>query len=413
MIRRILINSLISLFAFLFTLLIIEGIIRITGETDVDGQFSFMGYTLQPYVLPIKQMSEKVEFYIENSERTTIMFDDTLGWVYRPNSTRQHGEFTINGAGLRSQGEYSQTPLPDTLRIALFGDSFTASTDVRDEESWGYLLDEALQQAGIRAEILNFGVAGYGMDQAYLRWQNQGKGFAPDLVLFGFQPENLNRNVNVFRQIYASYTSIPLSKPRFILNDGKLEVVNLPSLPPDELIDVYQSFYAQPLSVYEYYYQSRDVTLQWWLTSKFVAFIFEILGGDADKQDGIGPTSERGMLGKSIIDAFALDVTAQQAEFFVAHLPCYDEMEKQLSGKTPKYQYLLDYFDATYQYVPLENYLDMKYIDLDTYWTQSQHYGSELNRLVAQVVADNIQACIDSRECYFSRFDDVSQFYIN
>ena len=44
-------------------------------------------------------------------------------------------------------------------------------------------LQHKLKDAGIRAEVLNFGVGAYGMDQAYLRWREQGKNFAPDIVI--------------------------------------------------------------------------------------------------------------------------------------------------------------------------------------------------------------------------------------
>ena len=78
-----------------------------------------------------------------------------------------------------------------------------------------------LNQAGIRAEALNFGVSIYGMDQAFLRWQNAGRGYAPDIVIFGFQPENLNRNVNIFSTLYYGWNIF--SKPRFVLTGGGAE----------------------------------------------------------------------------------------------------------------------------------------------------------------------------------------------
>jgi len=48
------------------------------------------------------------------------------------------------------------------------GDSFTFGQEVTYEESWGYLLEKAL---GSEFQVLNFGVAMYGVDQAYLRYE--------------------------------------------------------------------------------------------------------------------------------------------------------------------------------------------------------------------------------------------------
>ena len=67
------------------------------------------------------------------------------------------------------------------------------------------------------------GFSAYAMDQAFLRWKTLGRKYSPDIVLFGFQAENVNRNVNMLRAFYVAGTGIPFSKPRFILsNEGRL-----------------------------------------------------------------------------------------------------------------------------------------------------------------------------------------------
>ena len=50
-----------------------------------------------------------------------------------------------------------------------------------------------IRDSGKATEIINLGVSGYGMDQAFLRWQKLGKKFKPDLVIFGLQMENVRR----------------------------------------------------------------------------------------------------------------------------------------------------------------------------------------------------------------------------
>ena len=213
----------------LIALLCLEMGIRILGETDKDGQFWFMGNRLEPYALPMQRLTDNVNAYAEKGDQATIIYDAATGWTYRPNSTRQDGDFTINSDGFRSQRDYSRLPAPDTLRIASFGDSFTAGVDVDDHSAWNNQLELSLRQAGYRAEVLNFGVGGYGMGQALLRWRQLGKDFQPDIVIFGFQPENLNRNVNVFRSIYRPETAIPFSKPRFVLAEGGAPAGEYPS----------------------------------------------------------------------------------------------------------------------------------------------------------------------------------------
>ena len=150
------------------------------------------------------------------------------------------------------------------MRIVVFGDSFTAGSGVDDDQVWVKRLEIELKQAGIRASVLNFGVGRYGMGQAYLHWQELGRDYNPDLVLIAFQPENLDRNVNVFRPLYYKRVDVPFSKPRFVLQDDRLALYNVPTLPPAELKNVYSSFASHPLAAYEAHYESHEFVSQWW-----------------------------------------------------------------------------------------------------------------------------------------------------
>ena len=405
LIRRITVNALMACITALLTLAALEAVVRLGGETDADGQFSFMGYALHPYALPVNRLRGNIEAYLENQDEATLIYDEWLGWTYRPNSTRQSGTFTINSAGLRSQREYSQRPPPDTVRIALFGDSFTAGAEVGDDEVWGYQLEMRLNQAGLRTEVLNFGVNGYGMDQAFLRWQKIGRDYAPDMVIFGFMPIDLNRNVKIIRRLY-SRTGMPFSKPRFVLTvGGGLELVNSPTVPPERLMTVFESFESYPLAKYEDEYKSRDEAGQWWTSSRLASFLHAALTKDGeDSPETIGPDSERGMLGQAIVDAFAAEVKAREADFFVMYLPSKRGLHNLHNGIPQSHQHLLDYFATAYHYISFEDQLDRSYLDYG--WAPHLHYGPEINGIAAQAAADEIQSCIESGACELPRFED-------
>ena len=411
MIRRITVNILIACVTVLLILAALEAVVRLGDQTSADGRPTFMGYVLELYSAPVRNEWRKgVEAYIKHKDTSTIMYDETLGWTYRPHTTHDQGRLTVNGAGLRSQREYSQTPPSDTLRIALFGDSFTAGGGVSDDEVWGHQLEMKLNQAGIRTEVLNFGVGAYGMDQAFWRWQKVGRDYAPDMVIFGFQSENLNRNVNIFRQLYRSY-GIPFSKPRFVLTAGELELVNAPAIPPEQVIDALESFGSHPLAVHEYYYQGRDAAGQWWTSSRLAGFLHAALMKQEIQnehwQENWGPDGELGQLGKAIVDAFAADVMKREAEFFVVYLVNRWDLRRSLHHQalTPPYQFMLDHFDEAYHYISFEDQLDRSYLD-DAHYPDGAHYGPELNSIAAQAVADEIQNCIESGACELSRFED-------
>jgi len=411
LIGRIAVNALIACITVLLTLAALEAVVRLGGEIDTDGQF--LGYVLEPYAVPVSnKWRENAEAYLKHKDDLRHLYDETLGWTPRPHTVRDWGQWqlTVNSAGLRSRREYSQTPPPDTLRIALFGDSFTAADGVSDDETWGHQLEIKLNQAGIRVEVLNFGVGGYGMGQAFLRWQSQGRHYGPDMVIFGFQSENLNRNVNIFRQLYRSY-GIPFSKPRFVLTDQGLELLNVPAIPPEQIIDVFESFGSHPLAVHEYYYQGRNVAGQWWTSSRLAGFLHAALMKQEIQnvhwQENWGADGELGQLGKAIVDAFATDVIKRESDFFVVYLVNRWDLRRHLHHQAliPPYQFMLDHFDETYHYISFEDQLDGSYLD-DAYYPDETHYGPELNSIAAQAVADEIQSCIESGACELPRFED-------
>ena len=408
--RSIAINLVIAGVATLLTLGALEALVRLGGYTDADGQFSFLDYTLQPYVLPLEKLRAPVQDYLHLEEWSTVIYDESLGWTYRPNAVRQYGAFTVNGAGLRARREFSQTPPPDHLRIALFGDSFTAGDDVNDDQVWGARLEALLGEAGLRAEVLNFGVGAYGMDQAFLRWRHQGKAFEPDIVIFGLQPDNLKRNLNIFR-LLMNISGPPLTKPRFILRAAGLRLLNSPALPPDQLIATFENFAHQPLAAYEFYYRSRYMAANWWARSRLAGLLYEALKQEDAGQSLLGEDSEGGQLGKAIVDAFAADVQAQDKAFIILHLPLQAHLDWRFNDIAAPFQFLLEHCRETYNYISFEDHLQPAHAN-DQYWSATRHYGAELHALLAETVAQEILACLQSDACALSRFDDHAAFEV-
>ena len=64
----------------------------------------------------------------------------------------------------------------------------------------------------------------------------------PQLVVFGLQFENVQRNTNLVRAIYNPRTGLSFAKPRFVLDDKRLRMVNHPCVSPQELPDILRNF---------------------------------------------------------------------------------------------------------------------------------------------------------------------------
>ena len=146
-----------------------------------------------------------------------------LGWTPQPNILSK--DVRINSQGIRSAHEFSRDVDPKFVRVSAFGDSFTFGSEVDDTATWEYQLEER----DARYEVVNFGVGAYGLDQAYLRFLQDGVHFNSDIVVIGFMSENIYRNLNVFRPFYSSaYTTNIYTKPRFSFENGVLSLIKNP-----------------------------------------------------------------------------------------------------------------------------------------------------------------------------------------
>lgn len=404
--KRIFVNILVSMGAVVVTMALIESALFIMAKNDVLNPFAALGFSLEVDSIPVDELRTRLDNYLTNADSANYISESSTGWTFQPNAILFDGRLTTNSIGIRSVREYSEAPPEDTIRIAAFGDSFTAGPDVHDDEVWTQVLESELGDRRIQAEVLNFGVGGYGMDQAYLRWQHLGKAYLPDFVIFGFQPENLYRNASVFRPIYARYTGIPLSKPRYHFEDGELELVNFPAVPPAKLMEIYEDFDRHPLSAYEYYYSGASPIPDWWPFPRLADLVRQAVSPPAEPREGLGPDSTLGRLGKAIVDAFAEDVAKSGASFIVMHLPVQRDLASYHNGARPSYSFLFEHFAAAYSYLPVEELLGPEHRE-PRYWGGTGHYGPEINQIIGEALAIKIVTCINEGTCPLTRFDGL------
>jgi hypothetical protein len=144
--------------------------------------------------------------------------DSELGWSSNP----EHP--SISESGTRKS-----KPLPRKWPISAYGDSFVYGADVADHESFPYYLSSAIG-SGVR----NYGVGGYGPDQAVLRLERHlREGQRPKIVVLGMPSENIARVVNVIRRLYLPMEGFQFTKPVFVAGDKGWEIANsVPEWPP-------------------------------------------------------------------------------------------------------------------------------------------------------------------------------------
>jgi hypothetical protein len=363
------------------TWLVGDAALRVAVRRDEDGQEWLRDIRLRPYQLPLRQIGETLE-HLEHGT-SFLAYDPEVGWVPRPGARSKDGLHRVDAGGIRTDGETAVVPPPGVLRIAIFGDSFTFGDEVALADTWGAALERGLAARGVPAEVLNFGVNAYGTDQAYLRWQRSGRRYQPAVVVLGFQPENVLRNLNVFRPLYFMGSEVPLSKPRFVVRDDALAIVNQPTVPLDRLRTALAAIPAEPTFAYERFFAPHGSP--WWLRTPMAATLATLVA-DA-RSDPFHLSDEAHDLANRIVAAFAADVHAAGAAFVIVHLPRRDDLRTLAAHRPLWYGPLLRDLDTRHTVVRPEGAMPP---DDDALYAPRGHYVGRLNEIVAAALVDPV-----------------------
>lgn len=177
-------NSLkLSAFSVLFALIIVEA-----------------GYRIYESYLNSQYPSHE-----EEGGTALATYDAILGWKMNPNvevvfsskSSRTRAKVKTNSKGLRDE-EYDYRKPPGVARILLLGDSQIAGMEVKEDEVLDRRLESLLSRHG-RYEVINTGVRGYGTDQSYLFFRNEGHKYSPDIVIYVFVDNDPWENVTMHK----------------------------------------------------------------------------------------------------------------------------------------------------------------------------------------------------------------------
>lgn len=381
-----------ALFACLMSvglLVVFEGLAHVAiWALSTDARFDFT---------PVRdrqaEMQASVGTLLEAQGEALLQLDDELGWLYAPN---YRGDlYSSNSEGLRGQREYPSAPSEGTLRIAAFGDSFIHANEVADEDGWSARL-EALDP---RVEALNYGVGGYGTDQALLYYQRRGLELDPDVVVLGFVEVDYARNVNRFRR-FLSVHELPLFKPRFLIAHGDTRETALELVPNafpgaesmrvllEDADAVRQS--AEHDWFYEDLVWSNPLYDHVGLVRLLSTLVSEAwrarLRPDGLYRDGqLNTDSEAFAVLVSVIERFAEIAEERGQQFVLVIFPARDA--DIWSDSPPAYQPLLDALDDRHIVLDLAGPLrDDPAVTPANLRRASRHYGPEANATLARAM---------------------------
>lgn len=159
--------------------------------------------------------------------------DKVLGYATEENKRSVNGWWESNNIGARSKTPTTKQIPRGKRRLLVFGESFSLASRVSQENTWLHHLED--QESGL--EIVNLGVDGYGMGQAFLRYLSFRDKLDWNSTVFVWVPDaDLWRDINTVRYLgerWIAYTVMP----RFVLDGDGIRAVPGPYEIGSEIYD--------------------------------------------------------------------------------------------------------------------------------------------------------------------------------
>ena len=341
------------------------------------------------------EQTERIRALLDVEHPLREVLDQMLGWRYRPGYRK--GNDIVSLQGLRSKRAYAQIPPDGTLRIAAFGDSFVYGNEVGTPEVWTSQMEHACRPI----EVLNYGVGGYGVDQAYLRYAFEGSLHAPHIVLVGFISDDLRRLVNVYRR-FIDDREIPLFKPRFMLEGNTLKLLPNPLpllsdydrllMEPETVTRLGQHDHWYKPAIYENPLYDLSATVRLTVTLGLHVYDRYLDPNRLWKGGQFNPSSEAFRLQLAIFHKFADEIKQTGAMPLIVLFPERDSILRVRAGSSTFYASLAaKLLEMGVPYLDLiEAFRSDTTGPVDSFFMPGGHYSRRGNEIIAQWVLQQL-----------------------
>lgn len=351
--------------------------------------------------LPSREWNDVVANYNEffqNRRESGLyhVYDELLGWTIAPNRQgSEYGRHFSSAEGLRSREPgVVLADQPAAARIALLGDSYTFAEEVSFEDSWGHQLE---RQLGAGVQVLNFGVMGYGINQAYLRYMKEVRPWHPDVVILAFIDHNLDRTMGVYAFLTFPTSYSPYATPRFVMREQQLGLLNTPLPTPAQIFSA-PSIHDLPYVQYDRNYIRGEWDRPYWRLLHR-SYLFRWLTSWFPLREEVRPeVSEdaKKTISREIFRTFVKQVRDDGAIPLLVYFP----QEPSLPGSN---RYLPGYHPQSKQVLEEAHlsYLDpapcLSQVPADERFAPEGHYSPQGNAAVARCLVDPIRALVQAR----------------
>ncbi|HJT21685.1 MAG TPA: SGNH/GDSL hydrolase family protein [Nitrospira sp.] len=335
--------------------------------------------------------------------RGYLVHDRILGWTVAPSQSNKADREASSEEGLRSPltGMSFADPrtrhagpsmYPASVRVALIGDSMTFGYEVRCEETWAHALEGFLQPD---AQVLNFGVSAYGVNQAYLRYAKDVRGWHPDLVIVGITSEMVRRINSVYPFLMnREWGTFPFARPRLVEREGVPFAINSPVPPPQKIFSYAAIAELPSLHLDDYY----DPLLwgrggAWAVIEKSYAFRFVNSLRPPARVQSTDTVGHATLMSRFVVQNLVRTIAADGSIPLVVWLPYRSEIQK-LSEPAATEPALavrmlreagISYYDAT------DCLIDA---GLSEAYTDGGHYSPKANARLAHCLAPVVQGAL-------------------
>jgi len=336
--------------------------------------------------------------------RGATELDPLLGWHYR--ASYANGGDQINTQRVRSLHAYAPHSAAGVVRVAAFGDSFVYGNEVDTKDAWTSIAEQLYPDL----EILNYGVGGYGDDQAYLRYVRDGRDLSPSVVILAFMADDLRRLTNVYRR-FIDDRELALTKPRFFLARNGTLTLQLPPLrDSSDMAQLarnprmalrfgdHDQWYESPVYLDPLYDYSATVRL-------VTTFGIRVYNRFIDRNrllsgDEFNPSSEAFRLQLAIASRFVLEAQQAGQTPLLLMLPDRVSVQQSRTGRRPVYAGLVDSLrgrglpvaDLTSAFLGEGNR-----VDPSGWFAAGGHYSPRGNAIIARAVGREIREVVDGQ----------------
>jgi hypothetical protein len=259
-------------------------------------------------------------FTQEKRAEFLVYLDPHFGWGLHPNENRE----------LASLKNAHDVTISGKSCVSAYGGSYTEG--LPREQSYPYQMGQIL-----RCPVANFGIGGYGSDQALLRYRAQHRIDPSRVILLAHASEGILPILNQYRNLLYP-TSEGVFKPRFIMEKGELKLIPPPITKAEDFDALERSpsrmlthdeFLSRPRPEFPYVWSLT----RWFFTDYHVRAKLSRVPRYAQFYEPSHPAGGVQLLGK-IFETFHSEVTRDGKVPLLAIVPtCHDFLYFKSSGK--------------------------------------------------------------------------------